>query len=363
MMLNRKLQAALITTDQNVYYLSGFTGTDSALLITAHHKILLTDFRFIEEAKHSAVGWRVVHEKSRARPGGKIEMVIPHGLMEKAGLIARKLGLRKVAIEPGNIRVIELAQLRHSARTVKFKPEEGMVAELRLCKSMWEICQIEQALRIQESAFNELFGTMAEGASEREAAARLRYLMVLRGAEDHAFNCMFQIGSNASLPHGRPTDRALSGNELILLDWGARYAGYHSDLTRTFFTGTIPTNLRKIHNVVMEAQQAAIAAISPGVALAEVDNVARTVIDKSGYGKAFGHSTGHGLGLEIHEAPALSARSRGKLFSGMVVTVEPGVYLPGIGGVRIEDDVLVTSTGHRVLSRLKTGLRWNGEND
>jgi Xaa-Pro aminopeptidase len=147
---------------------------------------------------------------------------------------------------------------------------------------------------------------------------------------------------------------------MILVDWGARVSGYHSDLTRTFFAGTISVRLRKVHEVVREAQRAAIAKVAPGVRLAEVDKAARNVIAKAGYGKQFGHSTGHGVGLNIHEAPSLSARAKGKLKPGMVVTVEPGIYLPGVGGVRIEDDVLVTARGHRVLSRLRPGVRWNG---
>ena len=196
--------------------------------------------------------------------------------------------------------------------------------------------------------------------TEREAAARLRYLMVRDGAEDQAFDVMFQIGSHSSLPHGRPTDRKLTRDSIILLDWGAKCAGYHSDLTRTFFLGSIPPQLRKIHQIVLEAQLAAINRIAPGVPMSEVDAAGRDLITKAGYGKAFGHSTGHGLGLDIHEAPALSSRSKSVLSEGMVVTVEPGIYLPGLGGVRIEDDVLVTSRGHRVLSRLKVGLRWDG---
>jgi Xaa-Pro aminopeptidase len=147
------------------------------------------------------------------------------------------------------------------------------------------------------------------------------------------------------------------------MDWGAKVAGYHSDLTRTFFLGTIPPQLRKIHEIVHTAQLQAIAKIAPGVDMADVDKAARDVIRKAGFGKAFGHSTGHGIGLDIHESPSLSSRAKGALRPGMIVTVEPGIYVPGLGGVRLEDDVLVTDNGHRVLSKLKKGLRWNGSND
>jgi len=358
----RKLAAALISNERNVRYLSGFTGNDSALLITPTKKVLLTDFRYIEEAGHTARGWDVVIEKNKQTKKGP-KIIVPHGLMEKAGHVAKKLHLRRLSVEPGDLTMADIKALRKATRGIKVKPEDAMVNELRLIKSAWEIHQIDNALRIQEASFEQLCKVLENGISEREAAATLRFLMVKNGADDQAFDVMFQIGSNSSLPHGRPTDRRLNGNAVILLDWGAKRGGYHSDLTRTFFLGTIPAQLRKIHGVVMEAQQAAIARIGPGVAMKDVDAAARDVITKAGFGKAFGHSTGHGLGLDIHESPSLSSRSKGNLAVGMVVTVEPGIYLPGVGGVRIEDDVLVTPNGHRVLSRLKKGLRWNGDNE
>jgi len=346
----RGLAAALIVNEKNVRYLSGFTGGDSALLITPTRRFLLTDFRYIEEAQNTAKGWRV--------------KVKPNGLMEKAGEIAKKLRLKQLGVEPGSMRLTDMRALRKAlrGRSIRIKPQDGMVGELRLIKSAWEVAQIEKALRIQEQCFTQLCKGLKNGITEREAAAYLRFLMVKAGADDQAFEIMFQIGSNSSLPHGRPTDRKLNGSAIILLDWGAKAAGYHSDLTRTFFLGSIPPRLRKIHEIVSQAQLQAIEKVAPGVAMADVDRAARQVIEKAGFGKAFGHSTGHGIGLDIHEAPSLSQRYKGNLCEGMVVTIEPGIYLPGTGGVRIEDDVLVTRTGHRVLSRLPKGLRWDGGN-
>ncbi len=344
----RGLPAALIVNEKNVRYLSGFSGGDSALLVTPKHRFLLTDFRYIEEAQHTAKGWKV--------------KVKPNGLMEKTGELAKKLRLKKIGVEPGSMRLTDMRALRKAlrGRHTKIKPQDGMVGELRLLKSPWEVAQIEKALRIQEKCFEQLCKGLKHGVTEREAAAYLRYLMVKDGADDQSFEIMFQIGSNSSLPHGRPTDRKLPDSCIILMDFGAKVAGYHSDLTRTFFLGTIPRQLRKIHEILLQAQLQAIAKIAPGVAMADVDKAARSVIEKAGFGKAFGHSTGHGVGLDIHEAPSLSQRYKGHLCAGMVVTVEPGIYLPGLGGVRIEDDVLVTPNGHRVLSRLSKGLRWNG---
>ncbi|MFH0938735.1 MAG: Xaa-Pro peptidase family protein [Planctomycetota bacterium] len=347
-LIARKLNVALIVNEQNVRYLSGFTGSDSALLITSRRKYLLTDFRYIEEGRNSARGWTVV-----TRPSGN--------LMKKSGYYARKLRVRKLAVEATDMRLADLRALRKAAPGVKIKPEDSLVGELRIIKSPWEVRQIEAALRIQEACFKKLCRSLKPGISEREAAAKLRYLMVQAGGDDQAFESMFQIGSHSSLPHGRPTQRHLPRRAIILIDWGAKVAGYHSDLTRTFFLGNISSRFRNIYGIVLAAQQAAIQRIAPGVALADVDKAARQIISKAGYGKAFGHSTGHGVGLNIHESPSLSARAKGVLKAGMVVTVEPGIYLPGIGGVRIEDMVLVTSFGHRVLSRLEKGLRWSGE--
>ena len=348
LLARESLSAALITDPANVHYLSGFTGDDSALLITQRHRVLLTDFRFVEEGRASAPGWRIV--------------IKPPGLMEKAGETARKLRIRRLGIEPAHLCVKGLSVLRHNARGVKVRRPKPLVEELRQIKSAWEVRQIEKALRIQEQCFNEVCRMLRPGMLEYDAAAELRYRLVRAGADDQAFPIMFQWGPNSSLPHGRPTSRKLKANSIILADFGARYAGYHADLTRTFFIGRIPVHLRRIHEVVAEAQKRAVASISPGVELIEVDKAARDFIKKAGYGKHFGHSTGHGLGLKVHESPTLSWRSKGKLAAGMVVTVEPGIYLPGAGGVRIEDDVLVTPKGRRVLSRLPVGLRWNGAN-
>ena len=347
-MHRRKISSALITNEENVRDLSGFTGGDSELLITKNKKFILTDFRFIEEAQNTAKGFKITLE--------------PRGIMEKAAALAKKLRQRRLAVEPGNLRMVDVKALRKFARGIKIVPENAMVGELRLFKSPWEVAQIEKGVRIQELCFQQLCEGLRDGISEREAAAYLRFLMVKAGADDQAFQVMFQIGNHSSLPHGRPTMRTLKGDAIILCDWGAKVNGYHSDLTRTFFIGRIPPQLRHIHGLVLEAQRQAIERIAPGVEFVTVDKAARDVIAKAGFGKQFGHSTGHGVGLDIHEQPSLSMRAEGVLQPGMVVTVEPGIYLPGVGGVRIEDDVLVTENGYRVLSRLSRNLRWNGEN-
>ena len=345
----RGLHAALIVDDRNVRYLSGFAGEDSVLLITPHEHFLLTDFRFVQEAAATAKGWTVVIE--------------PQGLMEKAGAMARKSHVKLLAIEPGAMRLTDLPPLRRAIGKIRLKQEHAMVAELRLEKSAWEVACIEQALRIQERAFASVFATLESGISERTIAAALRHAMVTAGADDQAFETMVQIGVNSSNPHGRPTRSVLKNKSAVLVDWGVRLCGYHSDLTRTFFWGKIPLHLRQLHSVVLEAHSALIARIAPGVALADLDKAAHAVIDKAGHKAGFCHSTGHGIGLSIHEYPAISGHAKGSVREGMVLALEPGVYLPGVAGIRVEDMVLVTRNGCRVLSKLKHGLRWDGSGE
>ena len=346
----KKLPGALITDDANMRYLSGFAGHDSALLFTPKHKLLLTDFRYLEEGQKTSPGWKVA-----IRP-------IKTNLLAWAAQQAKKHKLAALGVERTAFTLAQRDALRKEHSKLKLLPQGGLLEDQRLAKSAWEVSQIEAALRIQERAFVQVCKMLKPGIREFEAAAELRYLMLKAGADDQAFDCMFQWGSSSSLPHGRVTDKPMPAECIVLIDWGARYNGYHGDLTRTFFIGNIPRRLREIHEIVGTAQARSLERIKPGVTFKEADSAARNVIRKAGYGKLFGHGTGHGLGLRIHEAPRLNQSTPGKLQPGMVVTVEPGIYVAGVGGVRIEDDVLVTKDGARILSRMPKGLRWDGSN-
>jgi len=239
---------------------------------------------------------------------------------------------------------------------IRLIPAPPILAQMRRLKNDDELAAMSRAIRVAEDAFKATLLTIRPGQTELEMAARLEYEMKRRGASGPAFNTICAEGPNAAKPHAVPGNRKTRKGSAILFDWGARVGGYNSDLTRMVFVGSIPPKIGEIYRIALEAQQAAIAAIRPGRKMCDVDGVARKIITDAGYGKQFTHGLGHGLGLEVHEAPSLSWRSKEELVPGMVVTVEPGIYLPGIGGVRIEDDVLVTSRGHRVLTHLNKSL-------
>ena len=225
---------------------------------------------------------------------------------------------------------------------------------MRTCKDAAEIDTISQAIRIAQDAFKATCRSIRVGQTEKQIAARLEYEMQKRGSGKAAFPTIVAEGPNAALPHAFPGGRRVKRGSAILFDWGATFPFYCSDLTRVVFVGRIPPKIRRIYGIVQEAKEKATAAIRPGARMCDVDAVARSHIKQAGFGKYFGHGLGHGLGLNVHEAPSLSWRSKEKLQAGMVVTVEPGIYLPNVGGVRIEDDVLVTADGCRVLSWLST---------
>ncbi|RME41951.1 MAG: M24 family metallopeptidase, partial [Planctomycetota bacterium] len=266
--------------------------------------------------------------------------------------VCEGLKIRSLAIQPEAFTLADQAALAKRRPSLRLRPVPSLVADLRIEKSPAELRRIRKAIRVAEEAFEAAVAGIFIGQTERELAARLEYEMKLRGASDAAFPTICAEGPQAALPHAEPGDRPIRRGSAVLIDWGARVDGYCSDLTRMVWIGSIPREIRKVYPVVLEAQRRAIGAIRPGARMCDVDAVARDFIAQAGFGDAFGHGLGHGLGRNVHEAPSLSWRSRERLRPGMVVTVEPGIYLPGVGGVRIEDDVLVTPQGHRVLSKL-----------
>ena len=334
-----KVDALLVTNFTNVTYLSGFTGDDSALLVMPRRAILISDGRYTTQLQEECP--TIEH---LIRPVGQ-------PLMVGAGRAASKLGIRRLGFESGSLTVSEKEKLDDEAKSVELVGLLNKVEELRMIKDKNELAAIAAAVDSAQRAFAMLRASLRTGQSEKDISDRLETYIRDCGATAASFPPIIAVGKRAALPHARPTAEAKIGDaDFVLIDWGATRRLYKSDLTRVLVTGKVTSKFEKIYKVVLEAQKAGIDAIRPGVSCREVDARARAVIAKAGLGRYFDHGLGHGLGIDIHESPRLRNDCEITLQPGMVVTVEPGVYLPDWGGVRIEDDVLVTPDGREVLT-------------
>lgn len=332
-----KVEGVLVTNFTNVTYLTGFTGDDSYLLVTLDGEVLLSDPRYTTQLEEEC-------------PGLKLQIREPgEPMLEAVAQQLKKHGLKRVAIEAGSMTVGLLEKLAEAA-PIEFVACHGLVEKLRICKDKPEIEATRVAAVHARRAFEVVRAGITPEATEQDLAAELEYQARRFGASGLSFTPIVAVGDRAALPHARPTDRRIEADDFVLFDWGTNSGHYMSDITRMVVTGKLTAKFKKIYQIVLKAQMAAIDAIKPGMACEAVDAVARKIITKAGYGKEFGHGLGHGTGLEIHEAPRLARNQKTKLEAGMIVTVEPGIYLPGWGGIRIEDDILVTKNGYEVLT-------------
>jgi len=339
------IDALLVTSPVNVRYLTGFTGEDSHLIVGKGLTVLVSDSRFQTQISEECPGL-----EARIRSSTQT-------LTDAVAAVALDAKLSALGFESATTSYSQWESLTASVKPLQLVPQLDQVEGLRVIKDADEVAQIREAIHQAERGFTLLKASLRGDLSELQAANELEYAMRRFGAKQASFETIVAAGPRAALPHARPTSGCIADAEFVLVDWGAtNRQGYHSDLTRILVTGTISPKLERLHRVVLNAQQRALEMIRPGVLAQEVDSAARTVIAKAGCGKNFGHGLGHGIGLEIHEGPRVSRKSDVVLKAGMVVTVEPGVYLPGWGGIRIEDDVLVTRTGHEVLSSLPREL-------
>ncbi|GMU21938.1 MAG: putative cytoplasmic peptidase PepQ [Phycisphaerae bacterium] len=332
----------LVTNRVDQFYLTGFNGEDGAALILPERVYLLTDGRFQEEAAHQAPWAKAVVRRGHL-----------HESLEK---VVRRHRMKTMGFQPSWLTVESHAKFRKALRPTRLVAMPPVPGELRQSKDQAEVAVIERAIRVAEDAFQAVIGRIRIGMTEHELAAALQHEMIRRGASGPSFPVIVAEGPNSSLPHAQPGHRRIREGSAILIDWGATVDHYRSDLTRVVFVRRIPPRFRRMYENVLTAQAAAIGAIRPGVRMCDVDAAARKSLKRAGMDRQFTHGTGHGLGLDIHEPPRLGLKVTETLRPGMVVTVEPGVYFPGIGGVRIEDDVLVTETGCRVLTRLPKDL-------
>lgn len=332
------IDALLVTNFTNVTYLTGFEGDDSYLLLTKSNEVLITDPRYTTQLEDECPGLEL-HVRS---PG--------QSMLDATSRLAEKVRTTRLGIEGDSMQVSLYEQLGKKLPKLSLATTTGLIEELREVKDKFEVEEIQQAVRCAERAFAMVRHSLQPERTERQIANQLEYQMREFGAKGRSFESIVAVGERAALPHGRPTDKRIGDADFTLVDWGAQGRLYKSDLTRLVVTGRISPKLKRIYGVVLQAQLQAIAAIKPGVPANEVDAVARGVIADAGFDRFFGHSLGHGIGLDIHEGPRLAKTNDRPLRPGMVVTVEPGIYLPGWGGVRIEDDVLVTKSGHEVLT-------------
>lgn len=341
-MLAARIDGYLVQDRMDQVWMTGFTGESGSVLVTHSAVVLLTDGRFDETADIEAPWARKVIRRKRSADETVREL--------------RRTKVTRLGVDPDHTTLRSFTELQKLAKPTRIVATSRLISDLRLIKDTDEIARIRRAIQVAEAAFRKVVGRVRLGMQEREIAAELVYEMSRDGAQGPAFPPIVAVGPSASLPHYEAGGREVRGDACLLVDWGARCDWYVSDLTRMIWPGSIPPRLREVHKIVREAQQRAIAVIKPGVRAAQVDKAARDFITNSGYGERFNHSVGHGIGLSVHESPGLRRQSKEVLKPGMVVTVEPGIYLPGIGGVRIEDDVLVTASGHEVLSTLPSGV-------
>lgn len=330
--------AILVTNFVNVTYLTGFTGDDSYLLVTDKHDILMSDPRYTTQLQEECPGVPI----EIRQPGTKMITAVTTNV--------KATNSRNLAIEADSMTVRLFAELDQQLRDTKLLASNGIVEQLRLIKDKQEIDEIRVSVEQAEKALRVITAGLTLSQTEKEVAANIEHQIRRFGGRGCSFPPIVAVGPRAALPHANPTGRRIGENDFVLIDWGAFGNLYASDLTRVFVTGRISPKLKRIYDLVLKAQRGAIASIRPGISMEKVDSVARRVIEAGGHGKHFGHGLGHGLGLEIHEAPRLAKGRKERLKAGMVVTVEPGIYLPHWGGVRIEDDVLVTRDGHEVLT-------------
>lgn len=338
------MAAMLITNEHNVTYLTGFTGDSTYLLATSKSATLLSDTRYLTQLKEECPDIDVEIRDSSSTP---LDLLVKFTQRSK---------ISQLAFESDSLTKSQFDRFESSLENCELIPTRGWVESFRAIKDKQEIRAIRKSVAINERTFEVIRAQLRGEQTEREIAHNLEHQIRAFGGDRCAFDPIVGVGARSALPHGIPSEAKIMESFMVLIDWGAQVDLYASDLTRVLVTGRIQPKFRKIYETVLKAQQAAIKLIKPQVSLKKVDQAARKVIENAGFGKHFGHGLGHGFGLQIHESPFISPVHEGVLEAGMVVTVEPGIYIPDWAGVRIEDDVLVTKDGHEVLSTLPKQL-------
>jgi Xaa-Pro aminopeptidase len=333
---DQKLNGLLITHLPNIHYLCGFTGSSGALLVTEGRSVLFTDGRYAEQANAEVQGSQV--------------RIVRKSALAAAAQFLRTSRVRRIGLEAAHLTVAERAVVTTMVGPRRLMDAAPIVEELREIKDVDEIEKIRAACHLGSELFDRVKAVLRPGISEAEVAGELEFAARKRGVEQMAFPTIIAAGKRSALPHGRASGAAIPPTGFVVCDFGVILAGYCSDMTRTVHVGPPQPKARRVYDAVREAQQAALEAVKPGVTAGEVDRAGRNVLKTRSLDQFFTHSTGHGLGLEIHEAPRIAAGQKKELKAGMVITIEPGAYMPGKWGVRIEDTVVVTELGCRILT-------------
>mgnify|MGYP000468807250 CR=1 FL=1 len=339
--LRRKNIPAFLVTDLiNIRYLTGFTGSSGFLFITETANCFVTDFRYREQSEHEVTGWDILIEK-----GNRIDTIRN---------LCRKSGTKAIGFEDS----ASYSLYRQLSKCgLSLIPTEQFVERMRTIKTSAEIDLIQKAVTRAEAALRDVKPYIREGARERDIAARLSERLRRRGCQHIPFDIIVASGHQSALPHAKPTDKKLAKGDLVIIDWGGEAQGYCSDMTRTFLIRGPHTGRQKeLYRIALEANRKAISSVAPGIRSVQIDRAARSFIRDSGYGEYFGHGTGHGVGLQVHELPRISWNKSMPIRENMVFTIEPGIYVPGLGGVRIEDMVVVRAAQPQVLTSLSKQL-------
>ncbi|SMB94771.1 Xaa-Pro aminopeptidase [Desulfonispora thiosulfatigenes DSM 11270] len=325
------LDSFIVLNPANRFYLSGFKGTAGVLLITLKECFLITDFRYIEQAKQEASSYQVI----------KYELSINATVNE----IAQKLHIKKMGFEEDYITYSQYNNLHNELIQISLIATNQVTEEIRMIKDNEEINNIRKAAAIADEAFTHILNIIAPGKKETEIGLELEYYMLSKGASKTSFQTIVASGVRSALPHGTATEKIIEKGDFVTMDFGCIYNQYCSDMTRTIVVGTPSTKQKEIYNIVLKAQDLALEALKANCKTKDIDALSRGYIHEKGYGDNFGHGLGHSLGLDVHEKPSLSPKDSNILKNNMIVTVEPGIYIPGWGGVRIEDLVVVNETG------------------
>jgi Xaa-Pro aminopeptidase len=336
-MQHNGLDAFIVSSLPNIRYLTGFSGSSGLFLVLKDELFFLTDSRYVQQSSDEVRSCRRLTTKN-----GLYEGVAEHGLLH---------GCHHVGFESHTVTYAQYRVLKKLERSISFISSRDVVENTALVKEKKEIECIRAAVHISDGVFNEILLIIKPGVTELEIAAEISYLQKKRGAEKDAFEPIVASGERGSLPHGRASGKKIKNRELVTLDFGCTVCGYNSDLTRTIAVGGASAHARTLYAVVLDAQLEALGSARAGMLAKDLDAIARKRIEKSGYGKYFIHSLGHGLGIQVHERPRISSLSKDRLTAGSVITIEPGIYISRFGGIRIEDDVLLTSNGCDVLTR------------